>query len=463
MNPQYINDTITAISSPHGQGAISIIRISGDSACDIASKIFYNPKVNLYKSNSHVLHYGKIVDPITKDLIDEVLLCVMRSNRSFTGEELIEINCHGGEVIPYTVLKLLLSMGARLAEHGEFTRRAYLNGKIDLTQAEAINDIITSQNLFSSKMAMSNLEKRFSNLIKGFKADLIRVLALLEVNIDYPEEDIEPVDHKEITLSISKIIDSINKIITESKSGRILKQGVKITIVGKTNTGKSSLFNYMVREEKAIVSHIHGTTRDFLETHISLADIPIHLVDTAGFRHTENEIEKIGKNRSKKMMSEADYILWLLDSGRQWDHDDESILKSINKDKVIIILNKADLDKKIDENTVLNKFDPKGIFTISLLKETGLDNMEKGLRSIFLGETLTFNNQSIMCNIRQESLLLKARASFKKALTALSDGLSYEFIAIELREGLDHLSEIIGQVNTDDILNEIFQNFCIGK
>ncbi len=466
MKVNYFHDTIAVISTPRGKGAIAILRLSGDKALKTAAKIFYNPKIDLITSPPRFMHYAKIIDPVSQEPIDEVMITHMPSDSSFTREEMVEIYCHGGDVIPNTILKLLLSLGLRMADPGELTQRAYLNGRIDLTQAEAIHDIIDSQNLLSSRMALSNLEKRFSKVIYGFRNSLIKILAKLEVNIDYPEEDLEPLYRQEFQSTLKTIIDETDRILLDSQNGRIVKQGIKVAIVGKTNVGKSTLFNYLTREDRAIVSHIHGTTRDFLETHISLAGIPIELMDTAGFRETTDDIERMGRTRSESKMSEADTILWVLDYNRPWDKDDDHVASSIEKGNpknVIFVVNKTDLEKVLDLDSLKLSFHPEKIFNVSLKKDIGLTHMEKGFKSIFLKQDFSFNDQTIMCNIRQEDLLLRCQESLKKALSALLEDLSYEFIAIDLREALGSLGEIVGEVTTEDILTEIFNNFCIGK
>ncbi len=466
MKADYLQDTIAVISTPMGKGAIAILRLSGDKALKTAARIFYNPKIDLLTSPPRFMHYGKIIDPLDQELIDEVMITHMPPETSFTREPLVEIYCHGGEVIPNTILKLLLSLGLRMAEPGEFTQRAYLNGRIDLTQAEAIHDLIDSRNQLASRMALSNLEKRFSKVIYGFRDSLVRILAKLEVNIDYPEEDLDPLYLQDFQSTLESIIHETDAILLDSQNGRVLKQGIKVAIVGKTNVGKSTLFNYLTREDRAIVSHIHGTTRDFLETHISLAGVPIELMDTAGFRETNDAIEKIGKTRSQSKMSEADAILWVLDSNRPWDKGDDHVASSIEKvspKKVICVVNKTDLEKVLDLDTLSLSFQPEKVFSISLKGNMGLSDMEKGFKSIFLSDDFSFNEKTILCNIRQENLLSQCRKSLKKALSALSENLSYEFIAIDLREALDSLGEIVGEVTTEDILTEIFNNFCIGK
>ncbi|MDH5682088.1 MAG: tRNA uridine-5-carboxymethylaminomethyl(34) synthesis GTPase MnmE [Spirochaetota bacterium] len=463
MKPTYLHDTIAAISTPVGKGAIAIVRLSGDKAFSIASKVFSRPDKILNSPVSHTLHYGKIINPQNSVVMDEVLLALMTPDKSFTGEPIVEIHCHGGEQLPHSILKLLLTQGARMADPGEFTRRSFLNGKIDLTQAEAIHDIIVSQNIVSSSIAVSSLEKRFSKVIYGFRQDLINILAEIEVSVDYPEEDLEPVQNQKALSALSRIQSEIDQILKDSLDGRILKRGVKVAIVGKTNAGKSSLFNYLTREDRAIVSHIHGTTRDYLETHINLQDLPVELVDTAGFRKTGDHIESIGKDRSKSKIAEADYTLWIIDQSGDWDEHDLEILSHIDSKKTILVFNKADLKESLNKDEIIKKLSPRAYFSISLLSGTGLREFETGLRSEILGADFTYNDQAIICNIRQESLLSLSKSSIQKAYEALKSNMSYEFIAIDLRDSLDFLGEIVGEVTTEDILNQIFDNFCVGK
>ncbi len=463
MNPQYIYDTIAAISTPTGKGAIAIIRISGEKSLDTAQKIFHSSKNNLLITQPRTLHYGKIIHPTTKHHIDEVLMVYMPPQSSFTKEHLIEIHSHGGNIVPYTILKLLLEQGIRLAEPGEFTKRAYLNGRIDLTQAEAIHDIINARCDQSLNLALSNLEKRFSNLLKSFRDQIIHILALLEVNIDYPEEDLEPVYIENSIRDVTSIIQKIDHILWDSKNGRVIREGIRVAIIGKTNVGKSSLFNYLIKEDRAIVSHIHGTTRDYLENHIVIQGVPVELIDTAGFRHTSDEIEEIGKSLSKKKMENAEYILWILDQSRPWDEDDQYILSQIDRNKTILIINKSDLHDELNSHSIDDKITPQGIFLISIKENKGLIELEHGLKDLFVNKDFKINDQTILCNIRQENLLNRTKLSLERSLNDFLNNVSYELIAIELRESLDTLGEIIGETTTEDILSHIFQHFCIGK
>lgn len=463
MRPDYFHDTIAVISTPQGKGAIAIVRLSGSKAFSIAKSIFKHSKINFDSLPYYKIILARLIDPESKEDIDEVMIAKMPSDKSFTREDMVEIHCHGGEIIPYTILKVLFDLGARPAEAGEFTKRAYLNGRIDLTQAEAIHDLVSSQSKLAGKMALSHLEKRFSNKINSFKDQIVHHLAHMEVNIDYPEEDLEPVYYDNITESLNNIIVEINQILKDSHSGKIIKKGVNIAIVGKTNVGKSSLFNYFNREERAIVSQIHGTTRDFLESHIVIKDIPINLIDTAGFRQTEDEIESIGKKRAEEKLNEADHIIWLLDSSRDWDNDDDEVFNIVKEKKPIIILNKVDLNTILTQDNIKTKMPGSEIFAISVLQNTGLKELENGLAKIFLKEDFLFTEQTIICNLRQENLLNQSKLSLIRAKDNIEDNLSYEFIAMDLREALDSLGEIVGEVTTEDILNTIFSNFCIGK
>lgn len=461
-----------AISTAVGPSAISIVRLSGENILSLLQGVFMG--VDLRSAPNRTLYYGKIVDPATQQKIDEVLAVYMPSESSFTREDLVEIHCHGGYWIPHRILKLFLKNGARLAEPGEFTRRAYLNGRIDLTQAEAVHELISAQNDLAQVSAFSNLERRFSKKIYAFRSNLIRVLAQLEVHIDYPEEDLEPTDEQSIRHSIRSILQSIQEILIENQNGKILREGVKLAIVGKTNVGKSSLFNYFSREDRAIVSSIHGTTRDFLENRIQILGFPIEIIDTAGLRKTHDPIEVLGKERTYQRIQDADFILWLLDQNQSWSEEDQKVREWIEGKPYILVLNKQDLKKKLQDHD-LKPLEPLASFSISITSEIGLPQLEEGLIDLFMGlskngltnqtitERRTWNENLIFCNTRQEDLLKKTEEPLTRALVALKEKHSYEFIALELREALDFLGEIVGAVSTEEILDEVFRNFCVGK
>jgi len=458
-----IDDTIVALATPPGSGAIALIRISGINTFSIINKII-SSKIDFInvKSNSILRKY--IIDPKTNEIIDEVLIFIFKKPLSYTGEDIIEISCHGGKVTPYRILNLILENGARIAEKGEFTKRAYLNDKIDLTQAEAIADLIASKTITGAKLAISNIFRRFSNAIYEIKNSLLNLIAHLEVCIDYPDEGIPESDEKEIIDLYLDIRNKISHIIDDSKRGRKLSDGITVVITGRTNSGKSSILNYLAREERAIVSNIHGTTRDALEINIEIEGVPLIIVDTAGIRDTGDEIEILGIKKTHHYLKEANLVLFIIDSSEMLSNLDFEIFNNIKEKDFIILLNKSDLKQIISGIDIKDRFG-EGIrfLSISALQKTGITELENALRDWVRGHEKGMESNVIVAGIRSEKLLTDLLVSLKQGIDVLSRNEPIEFVIIHFREALDLLGKITGEVSSEDILNRIFENFCVGK
>lgn len=453
--------TIAAISTPVGEGGIGIVRLSGTDALNIVEKIFKNnKKKSLKELQTYTLHYGRIIEPETNEIIDEVVLSIMKSPKSYTREDVVEINCHGGIIPLKKTLELVIKLGARLAEPGEFTKRAFLNGRIDLAQAEAVVDIIKAKTDLALKMSMEQLKGGLSSKIENISNELKELLAFLEASIDFSEDDIEELSNEEKIKRIKKIIDELERLINSAEYGKIIKDGIKVVIAGKPNVGKSSLLNVLLKEDRAIVTSIPGTTRDSIEETILINEIPIKLIDTAGIRETENIIEIEGVKRSKNKLESADLILLVLEGSSCLDKEDFSILSEIKNKNTIVVINKIDLYQKIEAE----KLDSIKIVRISALKEIGIDELKKAIVSeVFAGNIPVTDGGIIVTNLRHKIALEDAMKFLMFCLKDLKGGLSEEFICISLRSALDSLGEIIGRITTEDILNIIFSKFCIGK
>ena len=446
-------DTITAIATPIGVGAISIIRVSGLESISSVNKIFKGKK-DLNTVDSHTIHYGKIIS-IDGEVIDDVLISVFRSPNSYTGEESVEISTHGSQLICNKILERLVQQNVRLAEPGEFTKRAFLNGKIDLSQAEAVIDIINSRTNASLKGARNQLDGLLSKKIDGLRQMLLNSSSLIELELDFAEEEIEFVSYEKVRDEINKIVAELNTLIDSYKIGRVLREGVNVVLVGKPNVGKSSLLNYLVKESRAIVSHIPGTTRDIIREEISIDGILFKLYDTAGIRITEDEVEKEGVLRSRKAVEEADIVVLVAEVSTPFPEDLFSeLLKLTEKEKILSVRNKSDLISEKLEKEFLN---------VSAITGSGIKEFIEILKEkTFITEHYSEKN-AIVTNLRHKTALEKSVDHLIKAVMSIEDKLSGEFIAVDLRNAESALGEIIGKVTTDDILNNIFSQFCIGK
>lgn len=453
-------DTIAAISTPRGEGGIGIVRLSGDESLGILSKIFKpKSKKDVKEIKSYTINYGHIYDG--NELIDEVLVSVMKAPNTYTREDIVEINCHGGYLITQKVLELVLKNGAKIAEPGEFTRRAFLNGRLDLTQAEAVIDLIHGKTDKSISLSLNNLRGDLRDQINHLKKILLDVAAHVNVVLDYPEEGVDEPIPEHLIIELHNVKDTITKLVESYDKGKMIKEGIKTAIVGKPNVGKSSLLNSILREERAIVTSIAGTTRDTIEEIINIKGIPLIMVDTAGIRKTQDEVENIGVQKSKKMLKEADLVLFVLDSSRDFSDEDREIYDSIESEKVIGILNKIDMEKKLD---ITNLTKVKKWIEISALENIGIDTLENEIYNFILSENIEDSSEKlIITNIRHKSALEKTKKSIENIFETIDMGYPMDLIAVDLNDALDSLSEVTGEISSEDLLDHIFSNFCVGK
>jgi len=452
-------DTIAAISTPKGEGGIGIIRISGDKSFEILSKIFNtkNPNKDLgfYKFNYGFIHdKGKI--------IDEVMIVRMKAPKTYTCEDVVEINCHGGYFVTEKVLELVLKNGARHAEKGEFTKRAFMNGRIDLSQAEAVMDLIHGKTEKSISLSIDQLRGDLKNKINNFKKSLLDVTAHVNVVLDYPEEGIDDPLPENLRKNLEKVYEEANLLIESYDKGKKIKEGIKTVIVGKPNVGKSTLLNSLLREERAIVTHVPGTTRDIIEEIINIKGIPLVLTDTAGIRKTDDIVENIGVEKSKQLIEKADLILLVLDASEKLEKEDMEVIEKIkeNNKKTIVLLNKIDLERKLD----LSSYNLENIVEISAKDNIGIEEMEDKIYSYIVEEDVENTSEKlIITNIRHKTALEKTKEAVKNIFETIDTGMPMDLISVDLKEALDSLSEITGEISSEDILEHIFGNFCVGK
>lgn len=451
-----MKDNIVAISTAMTKGAISIIRMSGKDVISIANKIFKGK--NLEEVESHTIHYGYIVDQ--EEIIDEVLVTIMKAPKTYTMEDVVEINCHGGIITTKRILETILNYDIRLAEAGEFTKRAFLNGRIDLTQAEAVMDLIESKSNQARKQAVNQLTGKLSSQISNLREKIKDLLASIEVNIDYPEYyDIEIVTTKKIEEVTQKLITELKNILNNSKNGKIVKAGIKTVIVGRPNVGKSSILNSLLDEDKAIVTDIEGTTRDIVEGSIQIEGIPLNIIDTAGIRQTEDIIEKIGVEKSLSLIDEADLILLVFNSNENLTEEDKKLLTKIDKNKTIIILNKNDLNQKLK----LIDFKDYHVVSSNTIDNNGIDSLKQKIKELFNLEQIESNNTTYLSNARQISLVNKALKSLEEVIIGIKEKLPIDMLEIDLKQAFTLLGEVIGEEYSDEILDHLFANFCVGK
>lgn len=453
-------DTIAAISTPRGEGGISIVRISGSESLEILEKIFRPKNKNEIKNlRNYSINYGHIFD--NNNMVDEVLVSIMKAPNTYTREDIVEINCHGGFLVTEKILELVLKNGARIAEVGEFTKRAFLNGRIDLTQAEAINDIIHGKTEKSLSLSLNQLRGDLKEKINIIKKSVLDLAAHINVVLDYPEEGIDDPIPENLLENLEKSSIEIKDLILSYDKGKVIKEGIKTAIIGKPNVGKSSLLNSLLREERAIVTQIPGTTRDVIEEIINIKGIPLILVDTAGIRNTDDIVENIGVNKSKELIEKADLILYVIDSSRDLEDEDFEIHKFINNEKVIGILNKIDIKKELDLSK-LYKID-KWI-EISATSNIGIENLEEKIYRYIIDEKIDDSSQKfIITNIRHKSALEKTLIALNNIFKTVQDGMPMDLMAVDIKDALDSLSEVTGEISSEDLLDHIFSNFCVGK
>lgn len=448
-----MEDTIVAISTSVGEGAISIIRLSGHDALNIASKVFTK---DLTKVDSHTIHYGFITS--NNEKIDEVLVSVMKTPKTFTREDIVEINCHSGIATTNKVLEVLLENGARLAEPGEFTKRAFLNGRIDLLEAEATMDLISSKAESARKISINTLTGETSNLIKNLRSELVKIISNIEVNIDYPEyEDIEVLTNESILPDIKKFKEKLEEIIKKSEDSKVIKEGIRVGIIGRPNVGKSSLLNSLLEEEKAIVTDVPGTTRDIVEGSLIVSGIPLNIIDTAGIRKTEDTVEKIGVEKSLKIIDTSDLLIYILNNNEEITEEEKEILEKTKNKKRIIVVNKIDLKTKLNKK-LLDSY-----IEISVKENIGIDKIKDEIKRLFnIGEIST-NDMTYLSNARSIALLKKSLNNINDAINEINNNNPIDIVELSLKESWNNLGEVIGETYTDELLDELFSRFCLGK
>lgn len=455
-------DTIAAIATAMGNSGIGIVRISGDAAIEIADKIFRtkNGKLKIRDAATHTIHYGYVYDQ--GEWIDEVLLMLMKGPKSFTAEDTVEIDCHGGMLVTRRVLEAALKAGARLAEPGEFTKRAFLNGRIDLTQAEAVMDVIHAKNEYALKSSVGQLRGSVSKKIKELRGKLIYEIAFIESALDDPEHISLDGYGEKLLARMKDMEGELKRLVQSSSNGRVISEGIKTVILGKPNAGKSSLMNVLVGEDRAIVTDIAGTTRDILEEHIYLQGISLNVIDTAGIRSTDDVVEKIGVERAMEAAKEADLIIYVVDASRGLDENDFRIMEFIKDKKAVVLLNKSDLEPIVSAEEIKEKSN-HAVIPISAKEETGIDRLEEEIKALFYEGKIDFNDQVLITNVRHAQALKEALDSVQMVEKSIEDGMPEDFFSIDLMNAYEKLGLIIGEAVEDDLVNEIFSKFCMGK
>lgn len=457
-----LNDTIAAISTPLGEGGIAIIRVSGSDAVAIVDGIFKS-KIKLTDAATHTVHYGYIIDNITGDKLEEVLVTVMLAPRSFTMENVVEVSCHGGIVSVRKVLDLLLSQGARLAEPGEFTKRAFLNGRIDLTQAEAVIDLIRAKSDRAFSVALKQVEGNLSKRIKELRYELVELMAHIEVNIDYPEHDVEEMTNAFIQTKCDHVNAQIDTLLHTAEQGKILREGIVTAIVGKPNVGKSSLLNALAQDNRAIVTDIPGTTRDVIEEYVNIGGIPLKLLDTAGIRETEDIVEQMGVERSRSALLDADLILFMVSQADRLQDEDLAMIELVKNKQAIVILNKMDLPVALDRSVIESYFAPERIVELSLIEDKGLADLERAISLMFFEGSIEGSDLTYVSNVRHIHLLKQAKRSLDDALVANEQYVPIDMIQIDIRTAWEQLGEVIGDSVAESLIDQIFSQFCLGK
>ncbi|WP_326516369.1 tRNA uridine-5-carboxymethylaminomethyl(34) synthesis GTPase MnmE [Ligilactobacillus murinus] len=455
-------DTIAAIATPPGEGAISIVRLSGDDAVTLADQVFKGK--DLTKVSSHTINYGHFIDPKTQEIIDEVMVSVLRAPKTFTREDTVEINCHGGIVPTNKILQVLLTNGARLAEPGEFTKRAFLHGRIDLAQAESVMDLIRAKTDRSMKAALNQLDGELSQLIRNLRQEILDVLAQVEVNIDYPEyDDVEEMTSKLLREKALDVCAKIEQLLVTARQGKILREGLATVLVGRPNVGKSSLLNHLLHEDKAIVTDIAGTTRDVIEEYVNVLGVPLKLVDTAGIRETDDRVEKIGVERSRQALDRSDLVILLLNASEPLTTEDIELLQLTQDKKRIIVLNKMDLEPKLDLNELYQYVDKAEVLKTSVLKNEGIRELEEHIATLFYGGIENSQTTVLVTNARHIALLEQAKAALEAVLTGLEQELPVDLVQIDMTRAWELLGEITGDSYQDELLDQLFSQFCLGK
>ncbi|MFR6289864.1 MAG: tRNA uridine-5-carboxymethylaminomethyl(34) synthesis GTPase MnmE [Peptococcaceae bacterium] len=456
-------DTIAALVTAVGESSVGIIRLSGPEAVAVAAKI-YKGKADLQQADSHTIQYGYVYDWKQNKKIDEALFLLMRGPRSFTGEDVVEVQCHGGMVVLKQVLQLILRSGARLAEQGEYSKRAFLNGRLDLAQAESVMDIVQAKTERGVDLALSQLQGNLSGMVKQLRADLLELIAFIQADIDYPDDDIERLTAQEQQQRVTALRQQIETVLSSAQKGKMIRDGLRVVIAGKPNVGKSSLLNALLGQERAIVTDIPGTTRDVIEEYINLNGIPLKIVDTAGIRETDNLVEQIGVDKAQQFMKNADLVLYVIDAVQGITEQDTDMLSQIQDRPVIYLVNKSDMgiDDSIRQQ-LASMLDKKTVLEISAQQKTGLEALEKSITDLFFAGTLEVSNDILVTNVRHIQVLEECCAHLDGFLQGLLMGLSVDFLVIDLQNAWEKLGKITGETVEEDLLDQIFSKFCLGK
>lgn len=458
----YFEDTIAALSTPYGTGGIGVIRLSGESAFDISAKLFNSSKA-MEDIPSHTVSYGKITNPETKEMVDEVLLLKMKKPNTFTREDVVEIHCHGGIVVINRVMELLFKYGARPAEAGEFTKRAFLNGRIDLSQAEAIIDLINSKTVESSKAAVSHLEGRLSNKLKLLREDLVELLAHIEVTVDYPEHDIEEITGEKVYEGLKQIRAELADLAKTFDRGKLLREGINIVIAGKPNVGKSSLLNQLAGSSRAIVTDIPGTTRDIIEEYVNIKGIPAKITDTAGIRNTRDVVEKIGVDKAYRAIEAADLIVMVIAADTGILKEDEEILQSIGGRKSLILINKTDLADKAGIDEIKSRLSADIVLEASVINDEGIEGLEDKISELFFKGDISKNEEVLLTNARHKNLVDRSIHAIDQALGSFDMGMPLDMVTIDIKSSAEYIGQITGESIDEAVMHNIFSRFCIGK
>ncbi|WP_423190323.1 tRNA uridine-5-carboxymethylaminomethyl(34) synthesis GTPase MnmE [Alkalibacterium sp. f15] len=457
-------DTIAAISTPPGEGGIGIVRISGDEALEIADRVYQSGRKQLNDQKTHTIHYGHIVNPKTDEQIDEVMVTVMRAPKTYTREDIVEINTHGGIVSVNKVLQTVLHNGARLAEPGEFTKRAFLNGRIDLSQAEAVMDVIRAKTDKAMHMAVSQLDGNLSRLISSLRQEILMTLVQVEVNIDYPEyDDVEEVTSRLLIEKAKEVKAQVEALLETAGQGKILREGLATAIIGRPNVGKSSLLNVLLKEEKAIVTEVAGTTRDTIEEYVSVKGVPLRLIDTAGIRETEDIVERIGVERSRKALTDAELILLVFDQSEPLTQEDRLLLEATENHHRLIILNKVDLENQLDLNKLKTYVKADSIVQTSVITQAGLNELETKIAALFFAGNTGEKDATYVSNVRHIALLNETIDAFNDVIEGIEMGMPVDLVQIDMTRAWELLGEITGDSVQDELITQLFSQFCLGK
>ncbi len=457
-------ETIAAISTPPGEGAIGIVRLSGEEAIEIADRVYKSGTKKLIEQKSHTIHYGHIENPKTGETVDEVMVSVMRAPKTFTREDVVEINCHGGITSVNQVLQVVLQFGARLAEPGEFTKRAFLNGRIDLSQAEAVMDLIRAKTDRAMHVALQQLDGNLSTLIRNLRSDILDTLAQVEVNIDYPEYDDVETLTSQLLVEKAKIVKvQIQQLLQTASQGKILREGLATAIIGRPNVGKSSLLNFLLQEEKAIVTEIAGTTRDVIEEYVNVRGVPLKLVDTAGIRETEDIVERIGVEKSRQALANSDLVLLVFNQNETLSEEDRLLIKATDQNHRIVILNKMDLPNQLDLAKLEELVDPDSIVKTSILTKSGIDILEEKIAHLFFAGETGEKDATYVSNVRHIALLNDAESALDDVITGIESGMPVDLVQIDMTRCWELLGEITGDSVQDELLTQLFSQFCLGK